>query len=59
MVCFTIWLIATEVLIFDQIEFNVRIKVIEQAARAIRGSHLLVPKEPPANLLDDAKMQKL
>jgi hypothetical protein len=59
MVCFTIWLIATEVLIFDQIKFNVRIELLEQATRAIRGPQLLVPTERPSHLPGDAKMEKL
>jgi len=59
MVCFTIWLIATEVLIFDQIKFNIRIELLEQATRAIRGPQLLVPTERPSNLPGDAQMQKL
>lgn len=59
MVCFTIWLIATEVLIFDQIKFNVRIDLLEQATRAIRGPQLLVPTERPSNLPGAAKMEKL
>jgi hypothetical protein len=59
MICFTIWLIATEVLIFDQIKFNVRIDLLEQAARAIRGPQLLVPTERPSNLRGDARMEKL
>ena len=57
-VCFTIWLIATEVLIFDQIKFNARIEVLEQAARSIRGQQL-VPTERPTNLPGTAKMEKL
>ena len=59
MICFTIWLIATEVLIFDQIKFNIRIELLEQATRAIRGPQLLVPTERPSNLPGDAQMQKL
>ena len=59
MVCFTIWLIATEVLIFDQIKFNIRIEVLEQATRAMHGSQLLVPTERPSNIPGDAKMEKL
>ena len=59
MVCFTIWLIATEVLIFDQIKFNIRIEAFEQATRAMRGSQLLVPTERPSNIPGDAKMQNL
>jgi len=59
MVCFTIWLIATEVLILDQIKFNVRIDLLEQATRAIRGPQLLVPTERSSNLPGAAKMEKL
>ena len=58
MICFTIWLIATEVLIFDQIKFNARIELLEQAARSIRGQQL-VPTERPTNLPGAAKMEKL
>jgi hypothetical protein len=59
MVCFTIWAVATEVLIFDQIKFNDRIELLEQATQGIRGSHLLVPTERPADVPGDAKMEKL
>jgi hypothetical protein len=59
MVCFTVWLIATEVLIFDQIKFNIRIEAFQQATRAMRGSQLLVPTERSSNLPGAAKMEKL
>jgi len=59
MICFTIWLVVTEILIFDQIKFNVRAELVEQATRAIRGSQLLVPTERPSNLPGDTKMEKL
>jgi hypothetical protein len=59
MVCSTIWVIATEVLIFDQIKFNVRAELLEQATRAIHGSQLLVPTERQSNLPGNAKMEKL
>jgi hypothetical protein len=58
-VCFTIWLIATEVLIFDQIKFSVRTELLEQATRGIRGTQLLVPTERPSNLPGAAKMESL
>ena len=58
MVCFTIWLIATEALIFDQIKFNIRTELLEQAARAIRGQQL-VPTERPSKFPGAAKMEKL
>jgi hypothetical protein len=59
MVCFTIWLIATEALVFDQIKFNERIDLLEQATQGIRGPRLLVPTERPSNVPGDAKMEKL
>jgi hypothetical protein len=59
MVCFTIWLIATEVLVFDQIKFSIRIEALEQATRAMHGSQLLVPTERPSSIPGDAKMEKL
>jgi hypothetical protein len=60
MVCFTIWLVATEVLIFDQVKFNARIDLLEQATRAIHGSQLLVPTERPAHFPGAAaKMENL
>ena len=60
MVCFTIWLIATEVLIFDQIKFNARIDLLAQATRAIHGTQLLVPSERSSNLPGAAaKMENL
>jgi hypothetical protein len=59
MVCFTVWLIATEVLIFDQIKFSVRTELLEQATRAIRGPQQLVPTQRPSNLPGNAKMESL
>jgi hypothetical protein len=59
MICFTIWLVATEILIFDQIKFNVRAELVEQATRAIHGSQLLVPTERPSSLPGGTKMEKL
>jgi hypothetical protein len=59
LVCFTIWLVATEVLIFDQIKFNIRIEALEQATRAMHGSQLLVPTERPSHFPGPAKMEKL
>jgi hypothetical protein len=59
MICFTIWLVATEILIFDQIKFNVRAELVAQATRAIHGSQLLVPTERPSSLPGGTKMEKL
>jgi hypothetical protein len=59
MVCFTVWLIATEALVFDQVKFDAKAKLIEQAARALRGPELTVPTQRPADLPSDVKMEKL
>ena len=59
MVCCTIWLIATEVLVFDQIKFNAKTELLEQATRAIRGQQLVLPTERASHLPGDAKMEKL
>ena len=59
MVCFTIWLIATEVLVFDQVKFNAKAELLDQAARALRGSEVLAPTERPSNPPGDASMEKL
>lgn len=58
-VCFTIWLIATELLVFDQLKFNAKTELLDQAARALGGSQLIVPSERPSNLSGDASMEKL
>jgi len=59
MVCFTVWLIATEVLIFDQIKFDAKAELLEQAARALGGPQVMVPTERPSNLQSGAKMERL
>ncbi len=59
MVCFTIWLIATEMLVFDQIRFNAKAELLEQAAKSLRGSQLIVPSERRHEIPDRAKMEKL
>jgi hypothetical protein len=59
MVCFTVWLIATEVLIFDQIKFDAKAELLEQAARALRGPQVMVPTERPSNLPGGANMERL
>jgi hypothetical protein len=59
MVCFTIWLIATEGMFFDQLKFDAKAELLNQAARALRGSQLMAPSERPSNLPGDASMEKL
>ena len=58
-VCFTIWLIATEILVFDQARFNANAELLQQAARALRGPEVLVPSERPAHPQSDVRMQQL
>jgi len=59
MVCFTAWLIATEVLIFDEVKFNANAALLEQAARALRRPELVVPSERSPNFPSGSKMQNL
>jgi hypothetical protein len=58
MVCLTLWLIATEFLVFDQLKFDAKVDLLDQAARALHGSQLTAPREQPSNLPGDA-MEKL
>jgi len=59
MVCFTIWLIATEILVFDQVRFNVNAELLQQAARALRGPEVVAPTERSAHSPNDVRMQQL
>jgi hypothetical protein len=58
-VCFTIWLIATQAMIFDQVKFDQRAHLIEQASRSLGGPPVIVPNERPSNLPSVAKVQRL
>jgi len=58
MVCFTIWLIATEVLVFDQVKFNAKTELLEQAARALRGPEVVAPSRRTSDL-PGAKIENL
>jgi hypothetical protein len=58
-ICFTFWLIATEVLVFDQIKFDTRTQLLEQAARGFHGPEITVPSERPSHVPSGAKMQTL
>jgi len=53
-VCFTIWLIATQAMIFDQVKFDERAHLLEQAARPFGGPQVVVPNEPSSNLPNGA-----
>jgi len=58
-VCFTIWLIATQAMIFDQIKFDERAHLLEQEARSLGGPQVLGPNERPSNLPSGATVQRL
>jgi len=59
MVCFTIWLIATQAMIFDQIKFDERVHLLEQEARSLGVPQVLVPNEPRSSLPTGATVQRL
>lgn len=59
MVCFTIWLIATQAMIFDQIKFDERAQLLEQTARSFGAPQVVVPSERPAHSPSGAEMQRL
>jgi len=52
MVCFTIWLIATQAMIFDQVKFDER-------ARSLGAPQMVVPSERPSHSSNSAEMQRL
>jgi hypothetical protein len=59
MVCFTIWLIATQAMIFDEVKFETRAHLLEQAARSLGRPQVIVPNERLSNLPTGAKVQRL
>ena len=59
MVCFTIWLIATQAMIFDQVEFVERAQLLEQTARSLGAPKVVVPSERPSHSSSGAEMQRL
>jgi hypothetical protein len=58
-VCFTIWLIATQAMIFDQIKFEQRAQLLEQTARSLGAPQMAVPSEGPSHSSNGAEMQRL
>ena len=54
MICFTTWLIVTEVLVVDEVKLKGSAELIDQAVRA-----LVVPSERPSNPSSAASMGKL
>jgi hypothetical protein len=59
MVCFTIWLIATQAMIFDQIKFDERAQLLEQTARSFGAPQVVAPTERPSHSSSAAEMQRL
>jgi len=58
-VCFTVCLITTEVLVFDQFKFDAKAELLEQATRALRRPQVLVPTERPSSVPADRTMEQL
>jgi hypothetical protein len=58
MICFTAWLIATEVLVFDEVKVYTNAALLEQAARVLHGPQVIVPSERP-NSAATIRMQNL
>jgi len=59
MVCFTIWLIATQAMIFDQIKFDQRAQLLEQTTRSLGAPQMAFPTERPSHSSSDAELQRL
>jgi hypothetical protein len=59
MVCFTIWLIATQAMFFDQLKFKERAQLLEETARSFGAPQVVVPNQRPSNLPSGAKVQRL
>ena len=58
-VCFTIWLIATQAMIFDQLKFKERAQLLDETARSFGVPQVVVPNQRPSNLPSGAKVQRL
>src|SRR4029077_12360068 len=59
MVCFTIWLIATQAMIFDQVKCAERAQLLEQTARSLGAPQVVVPTERPSHSSSGAELQRL
>ena len=59
LICFTAWLIATEILVFDQIKFNARVELLDQAAQALRGPEVIAPTERTFHFPGGGRTEKL
>ena len=59
MICFTIWLIATQAMIFDQAKFVERAQLLEQTARSLGAPQVVVPSERPSHSSSGIELQRL
>ena len=59
MVCFTIWLIATQAMVFDQVKFDERAQLLEQTTRSLGAPRVVNPSERPSNSSSGAELQRL
>ena len=59
MVCFTIWLIATQAMFFDQLKFKEKAQLLEETARSLGAPQVVVPNQRPSDLPSGAKVQRL
>lgn len=57
--CFTIWLIATQAMIFDQLKFYERAQLLEQAARSFGAPQAVVPSGRSSHSSNGTEMQML
>ena len=58
-VCFTIWLIATQAMFFDQLKFKERAQLLEETARSFGAPPVAIPNQRPSNLPSGATVQRL
>jgi hypothetical protein len=59
MVCFTVWLITTEVLILDQVKFNAKTELLKEAAQGLGGPQIVIPTERSSDVPSGARMERL
>jgi len=56
---FTIWLIATQVMIFDQLKFDERVHLLERETRSLGGPQAIIQNERQTNRSTSPKVQRL
>ena len=50
MVCVTVWLVATEVLVYDLSKFDAKAQLLDEVTRGLRGADITAPGEQSSNL---------